>query len=67
MKPKLITSFLILFLILLSCNTGKKASPEQTATDAVKKQEWAIVIHGGAGGMTRENITPEIDKNTGNR
>jgi beta-aspartyl-peptidase (threonine type) len=62
MKPKLITSFLILFLIILSCNTGKKASPEQAATDEIKKQEWAIVIHGGAGGMTRENITPEIDK-----
>jgi beta-aspartyl-peptidase (threonine type) len=61
-KQTILTTFLILFLILLSCNTGKKASPAQTATDAVKKQEWAIVIHGGAGGMTRENITPEIDK-----
>ena len=62
MKPKLITAFLILFLILLSCNSGKKTSPAQTGTDTLKKQEWAIVIHGGAGGMTRENITPEIDK-----
>ena len=27
-----------------------------------QKQEWAIVIHGGAGGITKENITPEMDK-----
>jgi beta-aspartyl-peptidase (threonine type) len=61
-KQTILTTFLILFFILLSCNTGKKASPAQTATDSVKKQEWAIVIHGGAGGITRENLTPEIDK-----
>jgi beta-aspartyl-peptidase (threonine type) len=27
-----------------------------------QQQEWAIVIHGGAGGGTRENISPEKEK-----
>lgn len=48
--------------ILLSCmneNTHKKDHPGSTP---VVKQEWAIVIHGGAGGISRESITPELDK-----
>jgi L-asparaginase / beta-aspartyl-peptidase len=54
-------SQLVIFLILsllISCKNEKKSSvpvPE-------KKQEWAIVIHGGAGVITREKMTPEMDK-----
>jgi beta-aspartyl-peptidase (threonine type) len=47
------------FISCLNENTHKKDHP---VSPAVVKQEWAIVIHGGAGGMTRENITPELDK-----
>jgi beta-aspartyl-peptidase (threonine type) len=59
MKTKAtILSFLMIFiLILFSCKSEKK-----TTSTSSQKQEWAIVIHGGAGGITRENITPEMDK-----
>jgi len=64
MKPKLIilSSFLIFVLALFSCKTDKKNSSGQANGASAEKQEWAIVIHGGAGGITRENLTPEIDK-----
>jgi beta-aspartyl-peptidase (threonine type) len=64
MKTKLIlfSTLFIFFLFLFSCRTEKKPDSAQSVTNSVKKQEWAIVIHGGAGGMSRENTTPEIDK-----
>ena len=63
MNSKLIFSFfLILVLALFSCKTEKKTTSDQKSNSSTQKQEWAIVIHGGAGGMTRENTTPEIDK-----
>jgi beta-aspartyl-peptidase (threonine type) len=62
MKSKLITSFLIVILTLFSCKTDKKTSSGQPTSTSSQKQEWAIVIHGGAGGITKENLTPEMDK-----
>ena len=63
MNSKLIFSFfLILVLTLFSCKTDKKTPSDQKNSSSAPKQEWAIVIHGGAGGMTRENTAPEIDK-----
>jgi L-asparaginase / beta-aspartyl-peptidase len=64
MKPKLIilSLFLIFVLALFSCKTDTKHTSGQPKIASVEKQEWAIVIHGGAGGMTRENLTPELDK-----
>ena len=63
MNSKLIFSFfLILVLALFSCKTEKKTTSDHKYNSSEQKQEWAIVIHGGAGGMTRENTTPEIDK-----
>jgi L-asparaginase / beta-aspartyl-peptidase len=58
MKPKtiILPSLIIVILILFSCKTERKATVNQ------EKQEWAIVIHGGAGGITRENLSPEMDK-----
>jgi beta-aspartyl-peptidase (threonine type) len=55
-KTIILTSLLIFILSLFSCKVDRKAnlSPE--------KQAWALVIHGGAGGISRENITPEMDK-----
>lgn len=55
MKTKLLvltTSFFL--LLLISYKTDRNSGQ--------KKQEWAIVVHGGAGGMTRENTDPETDK-----
>src|SRR5665647_598098 len=64
MKTKAtILSFLMIFiLILFSCKSEKKSASGQSTRASVEKQEWAIVIHGGAGGMTKENLTPELDK-----
>lgn len=61
MKIKLILFSALFFflLILFSCKTEKKPASAQATGP---KQEWAIVIHGGAGGMTKENLTPVLDK-----
>ena len=63
MKTKLLfysSLFLILFCIT-DCKNSKKTSDPQSDT-SVAKQKWAIVIHGGAGVITRANMTPELDK-----
>jgi beta-aspartyl-peptidase (threonine type) len=63
MKSKLIVSFfLITVLTLFSCKSDKKSTAGQSISTSKEKQAWAIVIHGGAGGMTRENLTPELEK-----
>lgn len=64
MKTKLITfiSLLIFVLTIFSCKDGKKPTFLQPVKATETKQEWAIVVHGGAGGISRENITPELDK-----
>jgi beta-aspartyl-peptidase (threonine type) len=64
MKTKLIilSLLLICILALFSCKTDKKSATDHSKGASGPKQEWAIVIHGGAGGMTRENLTPELDK-----
>jgi L-asparaginase / beta-aspartyl-peptidase len=63
MKTKLILlTFFILVLNLFSCNTDKKSASFVAKEASGAKQEWAIVVHGGAGGMTRENLTPEMEK-----
>jgi len=62
MKSKFITALLIVALTLFSCKTDNKSAAAKLNEASVTKQQWAIVIHGGAGGITRENITPELDK-----
>lgn len=52
-----ITALLAFFLT--GCTSGNQPAPE---SETPKKQDWAIVIHGGAGGMTKERITPELDQ-----
>lgn len=39
-----------------------KTIDKQSAASFSERQEWAIVIHGGAGVITREKMTPELDK-----
>lgn len=63
MKSKHVLS--VLFIIVLtfsSCKTDKKTTSNPANDSSVQKQEWAIVIHGGAGGISRESVTPELDK-----
>lgn len=64
MKTKLVYFFLpfILGLSLNSCTNGNKPTGKQPGKSIVDKQEWAIVIHGGAGVIKRENMSPEMDK-----
>lgn len=62
MKSKLITSWLIIVLTSFSCKTDKKTTSTPSNDSSAQKQEWAIVIHGGAGGISRESVTPELDK-----
>lgn len=62
MKSIFISLLFIVALSFFSCKTGKKTPSHQAAGHSVQKQEWAIVIHGGAGGITKENITPAMDK-----
>ena len=64
MKSKifLAAALIFSFLLILSCNnTGKtdKSTPEKVVDP---RQEWAIVIHGGAGGITRDKMTLAMDK-----
>jgi beta-aspartyl-peptidase (threonine type) len=64
MKTRLL--IIVIFLItgagLYSCKDGKKTSDQKSLNSIAAKQEWAIVIHGGAGVITREKMTPDMDK-----
>jgi L-asparaginase / beta-aspartyl-peptidase len=64
MKPKiyLIASLISISLLIFSCNNIKKSDNSKPNAVAYPRQEWAIVIHGGAGTITREKMTPELDK-----
>ena len=45
-------------LILFSC---KPAEQKQAAVPVAEAPRWAIVIHGGAGVITRDRLTPEAE------
>ena len=64
MKTRLLltAAFLLIGICLISCKNGKTPDKQQSVSEPILKQEWAIVIHGGAGVMTREKMTPEMDK-----
>ncbi|HEX9827469.1 MAG TPA: isoaspartyl peptidase/L-asparaginase, partial [Flavobacteriaceae bacterium] len=63
---------LILLTLLLLCLIGCKNKEElnalsntkkETVTDSVQKvNDFAIVIHGGAGTILKENMTPEMEE-----
>ena len=48
-------------IFISGCN-NLKTSEKQVVKPLADKQEWAIVIHGGAGVITRDKMTPEMDK-----
>jgi beta-aspartyl-peptidase (threonine type) len=62
MNSKLSALIFIFVLTLFSCRESKKSVSLQSVKSSETRQEWAIVIHGGAGGITKENITSEMDK-----
>ena len=64
MKPKLLflTVFVLLCFSTFSCNYSKNPADKQADKPVTARQQWAIVIHGGAGVITRDKMTPEMDK-----
>jgi beta-aspartyl-peptidase (threonine type) len=64
MKTKLLILSVLVILgsSLLSCKNTSRVTNQPVVETAIPKQEWAIVIHGGAGVITREKMTPEMDK-----
>jgi beta-aspartyl-peptidase (threonine type) len=61
-KFVLFTAIMILDLSFYSCNNVNKSADRKSAEHSVKKQEWVISVHGGAGVITREKMTPGMDK-----
>lgn len=49
---------LLAALVLFSC---KPAEQQQAAVPVAEEPHWAIVIHGGAGVITRDRLTPEAE------
>lgn len=62
MKSKFLFSalFILTMLSFLSCKSGD--SVNRQVEPSGQKQQWAIVVHGGAGAMSKEKMTPELDK-----
>jgi len=54
--------FLFIVLILSSCSGTGDNSKQPSAGAEADKQEWAIVLHGGAGYMTREKLPSGLEK-----
>ncbi len=56
---------IVLFFVLtgvISCKNPHGTSPGQPEKPAADSQAWAIVIHGGAGPMTRENLDTSLER-----
>jgi L-asparaginase / beta-aspartyl-peptidase len=63
MKTNLIIlTILFTGISLFSCKTENRPIGNLPVSKSAEKQEWAIVIHGGAGVMNKKTMTPEMDK-----
>ncbi len=49
-------------MLLLSCNNQLADGPDSSGTDTVDTTKYVMVIHGGAGTIDRELMTPEKEK-----
>ena len=56
-KPFILLVLLISVSAFQSCSNDKN----NVKQNEVKKQQWAIVVHGGAGPMTKETMEPGLD------
>jgi beta-aspartyl-peptidase (threonine type) len=62
MKAMLLkTTLFLLIITLCSCNHKSKIVSGISVKDSAAGESWAIVIHGGAGTISREDMTPEMD------
>lgn len=57
-----VTVCIITFCSMIACKSGKSDFNIKSDETLKGKQEWAIVIHGGAGVINRENMSPEMDR-----
>ena len=53
---------LICTLIVFSCTSNVEKQPEEATTTEVKRPEYTLVIHGGAGTIKKENLSPEKEE-----
>ena len=53
---------LTLLVILLSLFVTQCTKPVEEGSEQEKKVDFALVIHGGAGTITRDNMSPEMEK-----
>jgi beta-aspartyl-peptidase (threonine type) len=60
LRISLLTVIIASGLFIASCANKNQISDKQSVETA-SKQDWAIVIHGGAGAMSTENLSPELD------
>jgi beta-aspartyl-peptidase (threonine type) len=58
---RLIPVAAIVLFTFSGCNNSSNKTEPVTDSSAVNKQEWAIVIHGGAGAMSKDKMTSEMD------
>jgi L-asparaginase / beta-aspartyl-peptidase len=61
LKISFLIGLIIFSLIVASCS-NKSQSADKQIYDDVASQEWAIVIHGGAGAISIESLNPELDR-----
>jgi hypothetical protein len=61
-QPFFLTALLISCRYLISCKNMNKNTEKQIVATLTERQELAIVILIGAGVITREKMTPELDK-----
>jgi beta-aspartyl-peptidase (threonine type) len=61
-KPFIVAALLFSGACVISCKNMNKPVDKQAVISSVVNQKWALVIHGGAGVITRDKMTPELDK-----
>jgi beta-aspartyl-peptidase (threonine type) len=52
----------VVFLLISGCSGKNRKNNSSSVSESPLKIEWAIAIHGGAGVITRDKITPQQDK-----
>ncbi len=67
-KTSWLKSVALLFVLIstaiwvISCKSPHSTSADQLKNPATDSQAWAIVIHGGAGPMTKANLDTSLER-----
>jgi beta-aspartyl-peptidase (threonine type) len=63
MKAKLLVYILVIACTCsFSCSSKNGSAGEHGKKETAARQDWAIVIHGGAGAMSREEMDPVLER-----